>query len=68
MTEPANDFELKNEAQDRMLQRLAKIHNFLVMWPGSQNIHATQKEYQAQNNQMTTIEYISDTEDIIKAS
>ena len=38
------------------------------MWQGSQNLHATQKESQAQNKQMTAVGYISDTEEIIKAS
>jgi len=35
---------------------------------GSQNLCATQKEYRAQNKQMTAVGYISDTEEIIKAS
>jgi hypothetical protein len=35
---------------------------------GQPNLHATQKESQAQIKQMTAIGYISDTEEIVKAS
>jgi hypothetical protein len=38
------------------------------MWQGSQTLQATQKEARAQNKQMTAIGYISDTEEIVKAS
>ena len=38
------------------------------MWQGSHNLRATQKESRPQNKQMTTLGYISDTEEIIKAS
>ena len=47
---------------------MAKVHNVLEMWQGSQNLRATQKESHAQNKQMTALKYISDTEEIIKAS
>ena len=47
---------------------MAKVHNFLVMWQGGQPIHATQKVSDAQNNQMTAVGYISDTEETVKAS
>ena len=47
---------------------MAKVHNFFVMWQGSQNLHATQMESRAQNKQLTAVGYISDTEEIIKAS
>jgi len=47
---------------------MAKVHDFLEMWQGSQNLRATQKKYSAQNKQMTTAGYISDTEEIVKAS
>jgi len=43
-------------------------HDFLEMWQGSQNLHATQNESHAQTKQMTAVGYISDTEEIIKAS
>jgi len=47
---------------------MAKVHDFLEMWQGSQNLRATQKESRAQNKQMTAVGYIPDTEEIIKAS
>ena len=46
---------------------MAKVHNILEMWQGSQNLRAAQKEYRAQNKQMTVVGYISDTEEIIEA-
>jgi len=47
---------------------MAKVHNFLDLWQGSQSLHATKKESHAQNKQMTAIGYISDSEEIIEAS
>jgi hypothetical protein len=47
---------------------MAKVHDLLKMWQGSQNLHATQNDSCAQNNQMTTVGCISDTEEIVKAS
>jgi len=47
---------------------MAKVHNFLEMWQGSQNLHATHKESCAQNMLVTAVGYISDTKEIIKAS
>jgi hypothetical protein len=38
------------------------------MWQGSQNLRVTQKEFRAQNKQMAAVGYISDTEEIVKAS
>ena len=66
-TNTENDSEMKKEAEERKLHRMAKVHNFLKMWQGSQNIRATQKESRAQNKQMTAVGYVSDTEEIIKA-
>jgi hypothetical protein len=63
-----NDSEMKKEAEERKLHRIAKVHDFLEMWQGSQNLRATQKESRAQNKQMTAVRYISDTEEIVKAS
>jgi len=63
-----NDSEMKKEAEERKLHRMAKVHDFLEMWQGSQNLRATQKESRAQNKQMTAMGYISDTEEIVKAS
>jgi len=63
-----NNSEMKKEAEERKLHRMAKVHDFLEMWQGSQNLRATQKESRARNKQMTAIGYISDTEEIFKAS
>jgi len=63
-----NDIEMKREVEEKKLHRMAKVHDILEMWQGSQNLRATQKESCAQNKQMTAVGYISDTEKIIKAS
>jgi len=63
-----NDSEMKKEVEERKLHRMAKVHDFLEMWQGSQNLRATQMECRAQIKQMTAVEYISDTEEIVKAS
>jgi hypothetical protein len=63
-----NDSEMKKEAEESTLHRMAKVYDFLEMWQGSQNLRATQKESRAQNKQMTAIGYISDTKEIVKAS
>jgi hypothetical protein len=55
-----------DEAEERQLQRMAKVYDFLEMWPGSQNLRATQKESRAQNKQITAVGYTSDTEEIVK--
>ena len=63
-----NDSEMKKEAEERKLHRMAKVHDFLEIWQGSQNLHATQGESCAPNKQMTTVGYNSDTEEIVDAS
>jgi len=63
-----NNSEMKHEAAERKLHRMAKVPDLLEMWQGSQNIRAIQKEFRAQIKQMTAIGYISDTEEIVKAS
>jgi hypothetical protein len=63
-----NDSEIKKEAEERKLHRMAKVHNFLEIWQGSQNVCTTQKESGAQNKQMTAVRYISRTKGIVKAS
>ena len=63
-----NDSEMKKAVEEWILHRMAKVHDCLEMWQGSQNLRATQKESRAQNKQMTAVGYISDTEEIIKAS
>jgi hypothetical protein len=60
--------EMKREAEETKLHRMAKVHDFLEMLQGSQTLRATQKESCAQNKQITAVGYISDTEEIVKAS
>jgi len=38
-----NDMEMKKEAKERTMHRMAKVHDFVEMWQGSQNLHATQE-------------------------
>jgi len=68
LTNPENDSEMKKEAEESKLHRMANVHDFLEMWQGSQNVGATQKESRTQNKQMTAVGYISDIEEIVKAS
>ena len=68
MTNTENDSEMKKEAEEWILHRMAKVHNSLEMWQGSRKLCATQKESLTQNKQMTAIGYISDIEEIVKAS
>ena len=68
MTNTENDLEMKKEAEETTLHRMAKVHNFLEMWQGSHNLYATQKESRAHNKQMTPFRYISDMEGIVNAS
>jgi len=63
-----NNSELKKETEEWILHRIAKVHNFLDMWQGSQNLRATQKESRDQVKPMTAVAYISDTKEIVKAS
>jgi len=63
-----NDMEIKREAEEQKMHWMAKVHDLLDMWQGSHNPRATQKESRAQNDQMKAVGYISDTEEIVKAS
>ena len=63
-----NDMEMKKEVEEKKLHWMAKVHDILERWQGTQNLCATQKESRTQNKQMTAIGYISDTEEIVKAS
>jgi len=63
-----NDLEMKREAEEKKLHRMAKDHTCWEMWPGSQSLRATQKESRTQNKQMTAVGYISDTEEHVKPS
>ena len=67
-TNRENDAEMKEEAEERTMHRMGKVHNFLEMWQGSQNLRATQNESHPQNKQMTAVGFISDMEEIVKAS
>jgi hypothetical protein len=60
-TEAEHNIQLQREAEERKLHRMAKVHDILEMWQGSQNIRATQRESRAQNTQNTAIGYILDT-------
>jgi hypothetical protein len=53
-----NNMEMKREAEEKMLHRMAKICHILGMWQGSQNLRASQKESRAQNKQITAVGYI----------
>ena len=67
-TATPNDLERKKEPDERKMDRMAQVYDFLEMCQGSQNLHAAQKECRAQNKQMTTIECISDMEEIVEVS
>jgi len=47
---------------------MAKVHDILEMWQGSKHLCATQKGSHTQDKLMTALGYISDTEEIIRAS
>jgi len=66
-TNTDNNSEMKKEAEERKLHRMAKVQDVLEMWQGSQNLRATQKESCAQTKQMTAVGYISDMEEIVEA-
>ena len=63
-----NNSEMKKDVKERTLHRMSKFRNCMEMWQGSRNVCATQKESRIQNTRMTAVGYISDTEEIIKAS
>jgi len=67
-TNTDNDLDMMNPAAERKLHWMAKVHDFLEMWHGSQNLHATQKECRAKHTEMTAVGYISGTEEIINVS
>ena len=67
-TNADNHLEMKKEADETKLHRMAKVHDFLEMWQGSQNLYATQQESRAQLKQITAVGYFSDTAEIVRAS
>jgi len=68
MMNTENNSEMKTEVEESKFHRIAKVHNFLEMWQGSQKQYAAQKESGAQGKQITAVGYISDTEEILKPS
>jgi hypothetical protein len=67
-TNTENDTEMKTEAEDVDMHRMARVHGCLEMCLGRQYLGATQKESPAQYNGMITMGYISDNEEDVKAS
>jgi len=63
-----NNMEVKGKADEKKLHTMAKVRYFFVMWQCNHPLSATQKESRGQSTQMTTLGYISDTEEIVKAS
>jgi hypothetical protein len=60
--------EIQREVEEMKLHTMAKDNNFLEMWQGSQTLRAMQQESRAPNQLMIAIGYISDTEQLFKAS
>jgi len=67
-TNTENDSEITKQAEERNWNSIAIVHDFLEMWQGSENPVVTQKECRAENDCMPAMGYISDTEEIVKAS
>jgi hypothetical protein len=67
-TNTENDTGMKKDVVERKCHKLASVHDFLEMLPGSQILRATQKKPHAQNKEITAVGYISDTYEIVKAS
>jgi hypothetical protein len=44
-----NHSEVKKEAEERTLHRMAMVPEFLEMWQGRQNLGATPKDSRTQN-------------------
>jgi hypothetical protein len=59
---------MKKEAEERKQHRMGMVHDFLEMLQDSQRLCTTQKDSCAPNIQMTTVRYISDTQEIAGAS
>jgi hypothetical protein len=62
----SNDSNIKTEAEERTLHKIAKVHDCLKMLYSSQILGTTQKESRTQNQQMTLVGYIWDPEEIVK--
>jgi len=66
-TNTENNLEIKNDTEETKLHRMAKVHDLLEMWQGRQNLRPTQRKSRTRNLLISAVEYISDTEEIIKA-
>jgi len=44
-----NDLESKNKAEEMIFPRMAMVHNFLEIWQGPHDLHATQRESRPKN-------------------
>jgi len=67
-TNTENDSEMKNKVEGRQLHQMVKIHDFVEMWQGSQNLCPTPKKCRSQTKQITAVGYILDMKEIVKAS
>jgi hypothetical protein len=63
-----NHTKMKKVVEERTPYRMAKVHDFLAMQQGSQNLRATKKESPAQHKQRTALEYIMDTNQMSNTS
>jgi len=50
-----NYLDMKGEVEQQKFHRMGKVHDFLEIWQGSQNLWATEKESRTQNTQMTAV-------------
>jgi len=57
-----------NQVEERIFHRMAKVHDYLGMWQGGQNLCAPEKESRSQNKQIPAVGYISDMEEIVQGS
>jgi hypothetical protein len=67
-TNTENYFEMKKEAEEWTPHLMARVHGYLEMWQGGQNLCTTQKESRTQNNQISAVGYLHHTEEFVKAS
>jgi hypothetical protein len=49
---------MKREVEASGRYEMAKVYDFVEMWLGSKNLHATQKKSPAQPKQISAVEYI----------
>jgi hypothetical protein len=66
-TNTQNNSEMKSDVEEGTLHQMAKVHEILEMWQGSQNLCATQKDTYTQSKEMTAIGCNSHMEEIVKA-